>query len=107
MTRCGDLHVTKECSAYQASPVTSARSRPRASRRSRGIWKFTGLQARARLKEEGNRSSGLQARNDKPTASPPGVDQLLRRKTRPCTQIGEKAFHGARPDANNLGGIGD
>ena len=53
------------------------------------------------------RSGRLETRDDEPAASPPGVDQLLGGKTRPRTQVGEVALHGARADADELGCVLD
>jgi hypothetical protein len=47
----------------------------------------------------------LQARDVEPSSSPPGVDELLGRETRPRTQVREVTFHRARPDTDELGGI--
>ena len=48
-------------------------------------------------------ASRLQTRDDKPTSGASRVDQLLSAEARPCTQVGEVTFDGARPDAHELG----
>ena len=51
------------------------------------------------------RSAGLQTRDDQPAGSASCVDQLLRRKTRPCPQVRQVALRGARSDANASGRV--
>ena len=52
-------------------------------------------------------SARLQTRDDEPTGRASGIDQLLGRETRPGAEVGEMAFHGARPNAHELGGVVD
>jgi len=52
-------------------------------------------------------SARLQARHDEPSLGASAVDQLLGRKPRPRTEVGEVTLHGARPDAHELGRLLD
>jgi hypothetical protein len=45
-------------------------------------------------------TAGFEARDDKPTGSPSGVDQLYGRETGLRTQVGEVALHRARLNAH-------
>ena len=53
------------------------------------------------------RSAGLQTRDNEATRCPPCVDKLLGRQARPCPQVSEVTFHGARPNAYEHGRVLD
>jgi len=54
-----------------------------------------------------NRSARLQARDNEPTGSPSGVDQLLGAGAGPRTQVGGVTFDRPRPDAHEVGRVRD
>ena len=48
---------------------------------------------------------GLQTRDNEAPRCPPGVDELLGRQARPRPKVSQVKFHGARPNADELGGL--
>jgi len=53
------------------------------------------------------RSARLQTRDDEPSSGPARVDQLIGGQASPRTQVGEVAFSGARPNADEGGSLRD
>ena len=54
-----------------------------------------------------DRSARLQTRDDEPSSSSSGVDELLGGETRSRTQVREVTFRSARPNAHQRGRVGD
>jgi hypothetical protein len=52
-------------------------------------------------------TAGFETRDDEPTGSPSGVDQLYGRETGLRTQVGEVALRGARLNAHQHGRVRD
>lgn len=75
-----------------------------------GSRAFASLPSATRLAKTGTCKRDLarfQARDDEPTGCSSGVDQLLGGQARPRPQVSEVPFHGAGPDAHELGGVRD
>ena len=52
-------------------------------------------------------SIGFKARDHEPSNRSPCIDRLLRAEARPRSQVGKMTLRGARPNAHQLGRIGD